>query len=597
MKVKLSDYIWNYIQNIGVKHVFMFPGGGAMHLVDSLGKNKNIENITLMHEQACAMASETYSRISNNIGVTLVTTGPGGTNAITGVAAAWLESTPCIVISGQVKTSDLKLDTGVRQKGNQEIGIVDIVGSITKYAKTVTKAEEIKYHLDKAIYLAMNGRPGPVWLDIPLDIQAKMINLDELESFNSSEEEVENIQLKEAVSKTINLLKKSKRPVILAGQGIDRGNGKEAFRNLVETLKIPVLTSWIATELLEFDNKYNMGKPGMVAARYSNFTMQNSDCLITLGTRLDPAMIGYEHKNFAPNAKKVIVDIDENEINKLNTEIDVKVISDATEFILELTKQLKEEQLTINVSDWISKCNHWKEKYPIVLDEYDNDDNGVNPYFFIDKLSDELNDDDIILPGSSGAGIDIFWLTFKNKRNQRLLATGSLGSMGYGIPSSIGGCLASNKKRTICIEGDGSLQLNIQELASISGMNLPIKIFVLNNGGYLSIMNMQKSHFNSNFVGANKESHLFIPNIVEVANAYGLKTFSIDSHKDISSKINEVINTEGPVLCEIVTNPNTPIQPKVVSTVQSDGSMKSKPLEDLWPFLNEDELKSNNLNL
>lgn len=597
MKVKLSDYIWNYIENIGVKHVFMFPGGGAMHLVDSLGKNKNIENITLMHEQACSMASETYSRISNNIGVTLVTTGPGGTNAITGVAAAWLESTPCIVISGQVKTSDLKLDTGVRQKGNQEIGIVDIVGSITKYAKTITEPNEIKYHLDKAVYLAMNGRPGPVWLDIPLDIQAKMIELDELESFNLIEEKAENIQLKEAVSKTINILKKSKRPVILAGQGIERGNGKEAFRTLIETMKVPVLTSWIATELLEFDNKYNMGKPGMVAARYSNFTVQNSDCLIALGTRLDPAMIGYEHEKFAPNAKKIIVDIDENEINKLNTEIDIKVISDATEFILELTKQLKEAELSINVSDWISKCNHWKEKYPIVLDEYNNDDNGVNPYFFIDKLSDELNEDDLILPGSSGAGIDIFWLTFKNKRNQRLLATGSLGSMGYGIPSSIGGCLASNKKRTICIEGDGSLQLNIQELASISGMNLPIKIFVLNNGGYLSIMNMQKSHFDSNFVGANKKSNLFIPNILDVAKAYGLKTFSIDSHKDICGKINEVINTEGPVLCEIITNPNVPIQPKVVSTVQSDGSMKSKPLEDLWPFLNEDELKLNNLNL
>ncbi len=596
MKMKVSDYIWNYIENYGVKHVFMFPGGGAMHLVDSLGKNKNIEYITLMHEQACAMASETYARISDNMGVALVTTGPGGTNTVTGVAAAWLESTPCLIISGQVKTDDLKKDTGVRQKGNQEIGIVDIVNSITKYAVTVTSPEEIKYHLEKALYLAKDGRPGPVWLDIPLDIQAAVIETESLESFNeenSISDNLNKIMIEENVKKTIRLLQNSKKPVILAGQGIQRGNGKQLFLELVELLKMPVLTSWIATELLEFDNEYNMGKPGMVAGRYSNFTMQNSDCLIAIGTRLDPSIIGYDQTNFAPNAKKVIVDIDENEIKKLDTDIEVKSVCDATEFIKEMIKQIKDQKITMDSSPWLSICKEWKSKYPIVLDEYRREGTFVNPYYFIETLSAQLNEDDVILPGSSGAGIDIFWLTFKNKKNQRLLATGSLGSMGYGIPSSIGGCLASGRRRTICVEGDGSLQLNIQEFASIAGMNLPIKIFVLNNGGYLSIMNMQKAHFDGNFVGSEKSSHLFIPNIVEIAKAYGLKTFTIENHNEMEATIKKALETEGPVLCNVVMSSELSIQPKVISTVCEDGTMKSKPLEDLWPFLDREEFEKN----
>lgn len=594
MRMKLSDYVWSYLENYGVKHVFMLPGGGAMHLVDSLGKNKNIEYITLLHEQACAMASETYSRIANHIGVTLVTTGPGGTNAITGVAAAWLESTPCLVISGQVKTSDLKKETGVRQKGNQEIGIVEIVKSITKYAVTITDPNYIKYHLDKSLFLAINGRPGPVWIDIPLDVQATVIEVDELKSFDITKEERGNsFLLDEKIMKTIELLKAAKRPVMLVGQGIERGSGREIFRELVKMLKIPVLTSWIATELIEFDNEYNMGKPGMVAGRYSNFTMQNSDCLIAIGTRLDPSMIGYSYGNFAPNAKKVIVDIDEKEIDKIDTKVDVKVVSDATKFILELVKKLKNKKVVIKVDNWLNRCKDWKRKYPVMLDEYKEDKGNVNPYYFIEKLSEELAEDDIILPGSSGASIDVFWLAFKNKKNQRLLSTGSLGAMGYGIPSSIGGCLASGKKRTICIEGDGSLQLNIQELASIVGMNLPIKIFVFNNGGYLSIMNMQKAYFNGNFVGAEKSSNLFIPNIVDVAKAYGLKVYSIYNHEDLGEKIRKVINTKGPVLCNILMSQDFSIQPKVVSEVCEDGTMKSRTLEDLWPFLDKEELAKN----
>lgn len=581
--MKLSDYVWDYVSELGVRHVFMFPGGGAMHLVDSLGRNEKLEYVTLLHEQACAIAAETYSRIDYNLGVALVTTGPGGTNTITGVAAAWLESTPMLIISGQAKTEDLKDKYGVRQRGNQEIGIVDIVSSITKYAVTVKNPEEIKYHLDRAVYEAKSGRPGPVWLDIPLDVQGKDIAVEQLKGYEAETEEQRD-DMADAVMQTVELLKQAKRPVIIAGQGIERRNGKEVFRRLVETLKIPVLFSWIAVELLEYDHVCNLGKPGMVAPRYSNFTMQDSDLIIAIGTRLDPAMIGYDPHDFAPYARKVIVDIDAKELNKFSFSVDIKIEMDATLFITRLLEQVDHIELNAGTAEWLAQCNKWKEQYPVVLEEFRKDVGAVNPYFFIDTLSDELAEDDVIIPGSSGAGIDVYWMCLKNKRGQRTLATGSLGSMGYGLPAALGAAVAAGR-RTICVEGDGSIQLNIQELASIVGMNLPIKIFVNGNGGYLSIMNMQRTHFDGRFVGANDESHLYLPDIVAVAKAYGLTVYEIKKHEETAEKIRKALETEGPVLCYVHMRDNVPIQPKVVSRVKKDGKMESGKLRDLWPFI------------
>lgn len=583
--MKLSDYVWKYVQELGVKHVFMFPGGGAMHLVDSLGRNNNLEYVTLLHEQACAIAAETYSRIDYNLGVVLVTTGPGGTNAITGVAAAWLESTPMLIISGQAKTEDLKDKYGVRQRGNQEIGIVDIVKSITKYAVTVKNPKEIKYHLDRAVYEAKSGRPGPVWLDIPLDVQGGDIDIEQLKGYEAEIAE-QTGDITNIVMQTVELLQQAKRPVIIAGQGIERGNGKEVFRELVEALKIPVLFSWIAVELLEYDHPCNLGKPGMVAPRYSNYTMQDSDLIIAIGTRLDQAMIGYDPDDFAPDAQKVIVDIDVNELNKFSFPIAVKAQMDATLFITKLLEQLQYIDLKAEVKEWLIQCNQWKKEYPVVLDEFKVADGAVNPYFFIDCLSDELDEEDVIIPGSSGAGIDVYWMCLKNKRGQRTLATGSLGSMGYGLPAAIGAALASGR-RTICVEGDGSLQLNIQELASVVGMSLPLKIFVNGNGGYLSIMNMQRAHFDGNFVGANDTSHLYLPDIMAVARAYGLKVYEIQTHEETSEKICQTLNEDGPALCYVHMRDDIAIQPKVMSRVTEDGKMKSGKLRDLWPFIDE----------
>lgn len=581
--MKLSDYVWKYVEELGVRHVFMFPGGGAMHLVDSLGRNDKLEYVTLLHEQACAMAAETYSRIDYNLGVALVTTGPGGTNTITGVAAAWLESSPMLVISGQAKTEDLKDGYGVRQRGNQEIGIVDIVSSITKYAVTIKEPMDIKYHLDRAIYEAKSGRPGPVWIDIPLNIQAAEIKVEELKGYVSQQENIPTVT-ETNIEIVTELLKTAKRPVIIAGQGIERGNGKDVFRQLVEKLRVPAIFSWIAVELLEHDHECNLGKPGMVAPRYSNFTMQDSDLILAIGTRLDPAMIGYDPSDFAPNAKKVIVDIDCNELNKFKFDIELKIESDATVFIEKLLQKAEECYLTDIAPEWLHMCQEWKKEYPVVLEEFRQDEGAINPYHFIDILSDELADDDVIIPGSSGSGIDVYWMCFKNRKNQRTLATGSLGSMGYGIPAAIGACLASGK-RTICVEGDGSVQLNIQEFASIVGMNLPMKIFINGNGGYLSIMNMQRNHFAGNFVGANDTSHLYLPDILKVAQAYGLKTVEIKKHDELQDGIRTTLETEGPVLCYVHMRDDVPIQPKVMSRVAENGSMISGKLRDLWPFL------------
>lgn len=585
--MKLSDYVWKFIADRGIRHVFMFPGGGAMHLVDSLGKNESLEYITLLHEQACTIAAETYARIDYNMGAALVTTGPGGTNAVTGVAAAWLESTPLIVISGQAKTEDLKDGFGVRQRGNQEIGIVDIVSTITKYAVTVKNPGEIRYHLERAVYEAKSGRPGPVWIDIPLDVQAAQIDLDLLASFQAPAEGTKRTNdLQSEVNRVVELLQDAKRPVIIAGQGIERGNGKQVFRELVEYLKIPVLTSWIAVELLEYDNPYNMGKPGMVAPRYSNFAMQDSDLVIAIGTRLDPAMIGYDPDDFAPHSKKVIVDIDAAELNKFQFDVDAKIVADGSLFIKMLLETIRVKNVQLSVVGWVEQCRKWKAQYPVVLDAFREDEGRVNPYHFMDVLSDCLADDEVIIPGSSGAAIDVFWLCLKNRKDQRTLATGSLGSMGYGVPAAIGACLASGR-RTVCVEGDGSLQLNIQEFASIKGMNLPLKIFVNNNGGYLSIMNMQRSHFSAHFVGANESSHLHIPDIEAVARAYGFTVFRIASHKDMEQIIRQALDTEGPVLCNVLMRDDVAIQPKVMSRVMPDGRMQSGGLRDLWPFIDE----------
>lgn len=596
MTVKLSDYVFQFIAGQGVKHVFMLPGGGAMHLNDSLGTRPDIEYVCTLHEQAAAIAADAYARVTNNLGVALVTTGPGGTNAVTGVAGAWLDSTPCLFISGQVKRADMKGTLGVRQLGVQEVDIVSIMKPITKYAVTVMDPATIKYHLEKAVYLARSGRPGPVWIDIPLDVQASMIDPAIITGFDQKEEETKALPvshdvLEKLLGQVIESFNHSDRPIALFGNGVRLAGAQEYLLELIDCLGIPVLTTWMGLDLIPGDHDLLIGRPGSIAPRGANFALQNSDWLLMLGTRLDMAMIGYAPDKFARAAKKIMVDIDVNEIRKFKTIIDMPICSDAKDFILEFLKQNK--QLTRkDRTAWILKCKEWKKKYPVVLLEHRKGTESLSTYFFSEVLADELVGGDIIVPGSSGVGVEIFFQVFTAKSGQRVFHARGLGAMGYALPSSIGACLASGRKRTISVDGDGGFQLNIQELETVARLQLPIKYFIINNQGYASILASQQRYF-GRLVGADATSGTTFPNIVKIASAYGITTVQIEGSTNVRQKITKTLQTPGPVICNVIVRPNEICAPRLSSMQRPDGSMVSKPLEDLWPFMDRQEFYSN----
>jgi len=591
--MKLSDYV---IQRVAqeVKHVFMLAGGGSMHLVDSVGRCQDIEYICNLHEQACAIAADAYSQYTNNLGVALVTTGPGGTNTVTGVAAAWLDSIPCLFISGQVKRADLIGDHGVRQMGFQEINIVDIVRPITKYVVTVTEPASIRYHLEKALYLARHGRPGPIWIDIPLDVQAAEINETELQNFDPGEiaNPFDPDLLRRQVSEAIQLLNQAERPVILVGNGVRLAKALDDFRELIEILQVPVLNTWKAADFLAEDHPLYIGRPGSVGQRGANFTQQNSDWILILGARLDLGQTGYNHRNFARAAKKIMVDIDQAEIRKMDMTIDVPVCADVKAFIQEFIRQHC-SIMPRDRSAWWSRCRGWKVEYPVVLPEYWEEKQGVNNYVLVDVLSDKMSKDDLLVPGSSGACSEITMQAFRVKQGMRIINSQGLGAMGFGIPASIGGCLASGRKRTICIDGDGGFQLNIQELETVKRLNLPIKFFVLNNGGYASIQATQRTYFAGHYVGSGASSGLTFPDTLKIASAYGLPTMQIQGHAHIRERVREMLEQEGPMICDVKISPNQFTAPRLSSMQKADGLMVSTPLEDLWPFLDREEFKSN----
>jgi len=588
--VKLSDFVVEFIAQQGVKHVFMLPGGGAMHLNDSLGKNKKIEYICTLHEQAAAIAADAYSQYTNNLGVVQVTTGPGSTNTMTGVTASWLDSIPVIYISGQVKTADLKTQRGVRQMGFQEVDTVKMVESITKYAVTITDAKSIKYHLQKATYLAKRGRPGPVWIDIPLDIQAAEVDPDKMTSFDPKELKEDVKSLETEVTKAARMLSESKRPVILVGNGVRLSGAQEIFVKLAEKLKIPVMTTWKAADFLPEDHPLFIGRPGAVGHRGANFAQQTSDLIMILGARLDLGQTAYNHKNFAPHAKKIMVDIDEKEINKMEMEIHLPVVGDAKVFLEELSKQKIETKQT---AVWLKKCQDWKKRYPVILPEYFKQKRYVNDYVLLRALSQEMKSGDLLVPGSSGACSERSSQAFEMKKGVRFINSQALGSMGFGIAQAIGACLASGKKRTVSIEGDGGFIMNVQELELVRRMKLPIKFFVLNNNGYVSIRTTQINYFNKNFVASTPKSGLTLPDYKKIAAAFGLPYVQLKDQKDIRGKIKKILATKGPVLCEVMVAPDQITQPRVSSKKLEDGKMMSMPMEDLWPFLDREEFEEN----
>ena len=590
--IKLSDYVMKFVAELGVKHIFMLPGGGCMHLVDSLGRNKDIAYACCLHEQAVAIATEAYAQYSNDLGVSLVTTGPGGLNTLTGVGGGWIDSTPMLVISGQAKREDMLTGRGVRQMGIQEIDIISVVSPITKYAVTVMEPENIKYHLQKAVYEARSGRKGPVWIDIPLDVQGAMIDEDKLKEFTPPANRLSEISQKD-INKIKDTISSAKRPVILAGNGIRLANVMPEFLQLVDELKIPLLTTWKMSDCVPEDHPLFCGRPGIIASRGANFTQQNADCLIILGARLDLCQTGFNHPGFAKKAKKIIVDIDVKEIEKLDMDFDLVLNTDVALVIKSLLAAAKD--LDTDHSEWLLKCKEWQRKYPVVLPEYGQGKGAVNTYYFLDILSELLDENDLIIPGSSGACAELTQQAFKIKQGQRMLNTPGLGSMGFGLPATIGACIASDKKRTVGIVGDGGVQMNIQEMQTIKRLNLPIKLFVLNNAGYGSIYAMQKNRFDGNFVACGESSGLTLPDICKLADTYGLKSVRIKNQLDLKNAVREVLEMDGPVICDLIVDPDVPTSPRLASEVLPDGRIVSKPMEDLAPFLSREEFAENML--
>ncbi|MBP1654789.1 MAG: thiamine pyrophosphate enzyme binding domain protein, partial [Bacteroidetes bacterium] len=432
--MKLSDYVCDFLADRGVRHVFMLPGGGAMHLNDSVGRARGVEYICCLHEQACSIAAEACSRVTGGLGVAMVTTGPGGTNALTGLAGAWLESTPCLFLSGQVKRADMKKDLGVRQLGPQELDIVTLVQSITKYAVTVTDPASIRYHLERAVSLATSGRKGPVWIDVPLDVQAAQIEPSELAGYESPPESLDHGIVQRSVAGVISMLNAAERPVLLVGNGVRLSGASEGLLTLVERLGIPVLATWMGADLLYDAHPLFFGKPGTMASRGANFTVQNADFLLCIGTRLDAAVTGFDQSRFARAARKVVVDIDPGELSKLAMHVDLPVNMDAGVFIAGILNRA-DELAPMDRAPWLERCRAWKERYPVVLPEWRTPGAFVNSFVFSEVLAQESSEGDLVVPGSSGAAIDTFWIAFRNKRGQRVFSTGGLGAMGFGIPA------------------------------------------------------------------------------------------------------------------------------------------------------------------
>ena len=595
--IKVSDYIARRIAELGVKHVFMISGGGAMHLNDSIGKHKGFQYVCNHHEQACAIAAEGYSRITGNMGVAVVTSGPGGTNTVTGVLGMWLDSIPGLFVSGQIKYSTTVESTGLplRQLGDQEGDIVSVVKPITKYAVMVKDPKTIRYHLDKAIYLAKHGRPGPVWLDIPLDVQAAMVDEASLLPYSTSEDEIcfAQSEVEKHAATIIQKIRSAERPVFLAGNGIRLSGAMDLFYEVVDLLNIPVQTAMGGNDIIHSDHTLFVGRPSVTGDRSSNFILQNSDLLLAIGARLGVRTVSYLFKAFARAAYKIVVDVDYAELLKPTLYPDMRVHCDVKILLTEMARQLRSAPVTPK-KQWIDWCRERRRLYPSVLPEYKEQKDFVNSFYFVDVLSKLAAAEDTFVLANGAANTCTFQAV-KLKKGQRLFTNSGCASMGYDLPAAIGACFANGKKRILCIAGDGSIQMNLQELQTIVHHNLPIKIFLLNNNGYTSIRLSQDAYFPGEYVAADPTSGVSFPDIQKIALAYGIPSQKVRTHAELEEKIIATLSTPGPAICELMMSPTQPLLPKLASEIRPDGTMVSKPLEDMFPFLDREEFMQNML--
>lgn len=587
--IKVSDFIAKFIaeHKDTAKTVFMVSGGGNMHLIDSLGKNKNLEYVCNHHEQACAIAAEGYARVSNKIGIAYVTTGPGGTNAITGIYGAWVDSIPMMIISGQVKfqtTIVSQPELNLRQLGDQEVNIVDIVRPITKYTVMITDKNSIKFHLQKAVYEAKHGRPGPVWLDVPLDIQGAMVDEADLIEFEIPEEP----KFDTKIPQILDALKVAERPVIIAGNGVTLAGANEDFLKLIKILKIPVISTFARYDIVRNDHELFFGRYGTIGNRAANFVVQNSDLIISIGARLNIRAVSYNWEFFGREAKKILVDIDQNELDKKTIAADIKIKSDAKVFISDLRSALKDK---LDFGAWLEICKNYRKNYPTIEPFRQNVKEWVDSYNFFDVLSNHKRD--LVYVFGNGTACVSSYQSLRIYENQKVVVNSGCASMGYDLPAAIGACFANGKKDTICVTGEGSLQMNIQEFQTIIHNKLPIKIFVLNNAGYISIRNTQNNFFKGHKVGSDKDSGVSFPNIVKLAEVYGFEACRIENQLNLKGELEKILSKPCAVVCEIMLSPTEKMEPKLSSKIKPDGKMVSQPLEDMFPFLPREEFYKN----
>lgn len=580
-EMKLSDYVAQFLRARGVRHVFAISGGSSLHLIHSIGDMDGIDFICPQHEQAGAMAADAYSRVTGNMGVAIGTSGPGATNMLTGICCAYYDSIPTLFITGQVSTFRLKGNTGVRQIGFQETDVVDIFKPVTKYSVLIDSPHNIRYELEKAYYLARSGRPGPVHIDIPDNIQREYVNPDTLKRYVPERSPKDPTGLNSEIEQCVALIHKSQRPIIILGAGIHLAKAEKEAIALIEMLGFPVTPTWAAADILPSDHPQFVGTFGTHGTRYANLAVQNADLILAIGSRLDSKATGSPASTFARDAKKVMVDIDRCELNKFNRldlKLDLMIHADAKEFLVQLLSQNIAKIDIADTSEWSKIINRWKAKYPICPPEYYKQE-PVNPYVFVKTLSGELSQEDIII---TDTGCCLAWImqAFEFKSNQRIFHDWNNTAMGWALPASMGASFAFTGKPIICITGDGSLQMNIQELATIVRHQLPIKIFLVNNGGYSMIRQTQDQWLESKYLASSLEGGLAVPDFVKIATAYGIKTVTIGKNNRIGEGIRKTMDLEGPVLCNIDIDSEHRVAPQVKF---------GRPNEDLEPLLDRQE--------
>lgn len=590
--MKLSDYVVSFFERQKVTNIFMVSGGGCMHLVNSFGNSQKIKYWCTQHEQSAAMAAEGYAKLKNDLCVVLTTSGPGATNTITGVLDCYQDSTPVIFISGQAKRKQTVYNSGLnglRQFGVQEANIIPIVSSITKYAVEINNPNKIRYYLEKAVHEAKTGRPGPVWLSIPLDVQSANVKEYELEGYPEFRDSGLIEPSIEDVTYVHECLKKAKRPVIIAGHGVRLADACEMLSDVVQKYKIPVVTPIMGIDVLYSKHECNIGRIGTKGTRAGNFAMQNADLLISIGSRLSVSVVGYEYHLFAREAKVLVVDVDQTEHLKKTIQIDRIIYSDAKQFLKQFSAFENNE---LDFHDWLKQCQNWKAKYPVILEDYNNDKNGINYYKFMGLLNEKMTAD---MPVISDAGSSFYVVAqaVELKKGQRHITTGGTATMGFALPAAIGVCVANAGHPVIAITGEGSFMQNLQEMEVLKYHHLNIKVFVMENGGYFSIRQTQKKFFYGHFVGEGEASGLSFTNMEKLADAFGVEYYSLEGIEQSRKQLDQILNRSGPAIIRVRIDPNMEIVPTNSSMMRTDGVMISKPLEDLYPFLDRKEFYEN----